>query len=125
MKYPASVKIMGSTVKIKAVDKIVIEGDDNFVGCYNHAQNTVELDATLDAREAVSTLCHELMHAWLHLSGNNELWGADERIEETLVWSMEHHLLPVIWDLAKSSKVKDLRPSESQPVAKAAKRRRK
>lgn len=124
IKVPDHIMIMGTKVKIQTLDKVTAPGDDEYCGAFVHASNTVELEAGNSDRETLSTLCHELAHAWLHISGVNELWGADAKMEETLVWSLEHHLMPVIWDIAKSNRVRDLRPEDPVVPTKAAKRRK-
>ena len=97
----ASLKIMGTKVKVNYKPVVEIEGDTDLHGGY--FPDTKSIDISTKENEILDTTIHEAMHAWLHIS---QLYigvlGDDEHKEEMLVCSFEQNLLPLIKSLIRS-----------------------
>jgi hypothetical protein len=117
---PTTVTLMGIEVKIQRPDKVMIDGDDTSVGSYDGDANTIEVLAGLDDKTALSTLAHEMCHAWLRLACMTDALDLNENREEALVLSFETHFLPVLIKLLGAETV-----SVAKQNKKAAKRGKK
>lgn len=99
---------MGLDVQVDYVKKITGgEPGEEYDGLYSPDESRIQVSAELEATAQASVLCHELFHAWLHHSGIHELF--DEKLEEMMTVSFEKFLAPVLWDIAKASKLKTIR----------------
>jgi hypothetical protein len=96
----ASLKIMGTKVKVEYKSVVEIAGDTELHGGYFPDRHTIEISTK--ENEILDTTIHEAMHAWLHIS---QLYigvlGDDEHKEEMLVSSFEQNLLPLIKSLIR------------------------
>lgn len=82
---PRSVTILGVKVKIVYTKKILYDGDEELMGTFNADDMTIHVFNNDHAHE---TLCHELFHSFLHLSGYNQ--GMPLKTEEGLTVSFEN-----------------------------------
>lgn len=92
---PESVTIMGVNITVKRPRELESEGA-SILGSYDIDTHTIEVVAHLEHKEALSTLIHEMTHAWLRLSSLTDLLELTENTEEGVVLSFERHFLPAI-----------------------------
>jgi len=99
---PTTVTIMGIDIQVLRPEEIVVEGE-SVLGSYDEDQQAIEVQASLKESDAMSTLVHEMAHAWLRLSSMTEVLNLDEQREEGLVLSFERHFMPAIAKVLGSS----------------------
>ena len=104
-------KLMGLTVKVDYVNKVtggesMDASGATYDGMYDMGTSRIQVSAELSEEDKMSTLCHELFHAWMHHSGLHSAVTGD--MEEMMAGSFEKFLAPVLWTLAKKSKVKSI-----------------
>lgn len=87
MTLPKIVRIAG--VPIKVVERDL--SDDECFGYYHHDKKTIFLGKGLSAKIAKETLCHEMIHAALDLSGISFAKGFPD---EPVVRAVETLFLP-------------------------------
>ena len=90
MTLPKTVRIAG--VSIKIVEKDL--SDDECFGYWQHDKRTIFLGKGLSAKIAEETLCHEMIHAALDLSGISFAKGFPD---EPVVRAVETLFLPA-WE---------------------------
>ena len=102
------IKLMGLDVQVDYVKKIV-GGDPNedYDGLYTHEDSRIQVALDMSPEDQAAVLCLEMFHAWMHHSGFHELF--DEKTEEMMTGSFEKFLAPVLWEIAKASKLRSIR----------------
>ena len=102
------IKLMGLDVQVDYVKKITGgEPGEEYDGLYSPDESRVQVSTDLEPEAQASVVCHELFHAWMHHSGIHEMF--DEKFEEMMTVSFEKFLAPVLWEIAKASKLKSIR----------------
>lgn len=86
-KFKRFVKIMGVRLKIKYVKELLHDGDEELAGAYNHDTHTIFISKAMDRGSLHSTLCHEVLHGALAISGAGTLLS--EKDEEVIVSALE------------------------------------
>ena len=84
-KWPRHIMISGVKIKIKYTCKTLIDEGAELFGCFVADTLTIHISKNSNVHE---TLCHEIFHAWLHVSGYNQSMTA--KFEEGLTTSFEH-----------------------------------
>lgn len=83
------IKVLGRTVSIDVVSSKTLKtlsGDDNNLGFFDGTR--IYLLATLNKDQKKRILTHEIIHAFLHISGLTNL--LDEKLEEAICDSIEN-----------------------------------
>ena len=93
MKLPKSTRVAGVTVKIVERDL----SDAECFGYWNHDKKTIYIGQNLSPKLARQTLCHEMIHAALDLSGISFAKGFPD---EPVVRAVETLFLPA-WERMK------------------------
>lgn len=84
-RWPRSIMICGVKIKIKYTDKTLIDEGTELFGCFVADTLTIHISKNSNIHD---TLCHEIFHSWLHVSGYNQ--GMTAKFEEGLTTSFEH-----------------------------------
>ena len=92
MTLPKTIHIAGVSVKIVEKDL----SDDECFGYWNFDKKTIFLGKGLNAKVVKDTLCHEMLHAVLDLSGLSFAKGF-EQLDEPVVRAIETLFLPT-WE---------------------------
>lgn len=116
---PKYVTILGETFNIMRPKDLQLDGDDA-QGTYDYGTRVICVKDGLEEREAVSTLIHEMTHAWLDASSISSLLSLSDEQEEGLVLALERQFMPVVAEMLGS----DLLTPKSQKK-RAAKTKRK
>lgn len=88
-----SLKLLGRTVRVRYKGAVVHSDGTDLHGMYHHNEISIATDSqSID--EQWTTLIHEAAHAWLDLSGLNEILNYEN--EEMLVRSLEEQFLPIV-----------------------------
>lgn len=96
MKLPKTISVAGQRIKV-----ILCDLDDCY-GMYDHERRVIRIDKSMDQKNALLTLRHELMEASLFLSGV----GFCEKFEqEAVVRCMEEVFFPAYARLLKNYKI--------------------
>ena len=95
MNLPKSTRVAGVTVKIVLKD---LE-DEECYGYWSHDRKTIFIGSGLGAKMTRETLCHEMLHAALDLSGISFAKGF-QQLDEPVVRAIETHFLPS-WERMK------------------------
>lgn len=93
MKLPRSTRVAGVTIRIVQKDL----ADDECYGYWSHDRKTIFIGKGLSAKLAKETLCHEMIHAALDLSGISFAKGFPD---EPVVRAVETIFLPA-WERMK------------------------
>ncbi len=83
---PKSMNIGGRKVKVKAVSKLRVDGEDCY-GAYSYWDDTIRINEDTPDAYKVQTLLHEAMHAALKVTGISEF--LDEKVEEAVCIAAE------------------------------------
>lgn len=85
-KFKRSIPIKGARYKIKMVKDL--KDDDNKAcwGLHDHIGKVISIEKSLDDKEKVQTLLHEIFHAYLFECNIRE--GLDSQLEEAIVESL-------------------------------------
>jgi Zn-dependent peptidase ImmA (M78 family) len=102
MTLPSSVKIMGETFTIRLSESIEVDGEPAH-GSFDYDKHEIEVDANLEPHKAMSTLIHEMAHAWLDASSIAKFLGMDEEKEEGFILAFERQFLPAIAEVLSST----------------------
>lgn len=108
-KIPEFIMIGGIKFTIRVVNQVVSDGD-HCAGVCDYDTHSIELSLKNEAGKAysealiISTLCHEIAHAALYVTGQHALMKEDQ--EEALVLALEHIYAPVIVGLCQSGVIK-------------------
>jgi Zn-dependent peptidase ImmA (M78 family) len=116
---PTRVTILGEVFEVQRPKTIIVEGEDAD-GFFDYEMRVIGVVAGLGEREAMSTLLHEMAHAWLDVSSFGLILSLSSEREEALVLAIERQFLPVVAQVLGSSLLTPARDKK-----KAAKRRRK
>lgn len=84
-KWPRHIMILGVKVGIKYTSKVLYDGDDELLGCYVAETMTIHIRRHPDMK---STLCHEIFHAFLAISGYGQTMTV--KAEEGLTCAFEN-----------------------------------
>jgi|TARA_R110002051_G_scaffold298927_1_gene365961 hypothetical protein len=94
MSAPKTIRVAGQTIKIVIVNL----SDDNLFGYYSHDRKTIFLSETLEKKELLNTLRHELMEASLCISG---VGWCETYEQEAVVRCMDEVFFPAYERLLK------------------------
>lgn len=85
-KYPKKLSVMGVEYKVSYPEKL----DCGSAGetCVNSRTMRISKAENETPEKVMRTLCHEYLHALLHVTGQTEF--LDEKREESLVVALEH-----------------------------------
>lgn len=84
-RLPRSVTILGVKVKIKYTSKVLHDDNDELHGAFFADTMTIHISKHSNIHE---TLCHELFHSFLYISGYNQ--GMPNKSEEGLTIAFEN-----------------------------------
>ena len=96
MKIPKTFELLGNTVCIITSGPFTYEGKDVH-GTWDSKTNTIQIDVEYQEDMVGSTLCHEIIHAILDRTGNEEL-NADEDFVERMGQAMWQIVKTVEYD---------------------------
>ena len=85
---PQTIEVLGQTIKVE------IKTLKDLYGNFSADKMTICLHDKYDLETSIQTLLHEMLHAMLAISGQNEMLSADQ--EEGIVRMLELALLPYI-----------------------------
>lgn len=116
---PTKVTIIGETFEVRRPKTIMVDGEASD-GSYDYESRVIEVEEGLEDHKAMSTLLHEMAHAWLDVSSLSNILDLSAEREEGLVLAIERQFLPAVAQVLGSAMLTPARDKK-----KAAKRRRK
>jgi hypothetical protein len=84
---PRSIKILGQKINIRYVKELICDEDEILHGSYNGDKFEILINKDSDIH---ATLCHEIIHAALHISGITQRISIKE--EESICTALENGL---------------------------------
>ena len=92
---PRSVTVCGYKFKVCTGTDLKEDGKEVWGTC-DTDEKVITIDSSRPIKEQRQILLHEVIHAILFLTGNNEMLSEDGKQEEAIVIALEHGLYPLI-----------------------------
>lgn len=108
MKWPTEINVLGKLYAVKVEESLTDDDGKEVAGLTCKEEKWIKVEKEADVGLMWQTLFHEVAHAWMCESGVDGQLSDD--LEESVVISIERHLVPIVLELVGKSNV--IRPKK-------------